>query len=52
MKSSKRDYPLNNYRKNNASIPATKFLEHYGIRPGKTIRYNAELDGDILVVKL
>ena len=47
-----RAYPLNKHRKNNASIPASKFLEHYGIRPGKTIRYNAELEGGLLVVKL
>ncbi len=51
-KGDSRAYPLNKHCKNNASIPATKFLEHYGIRPGKTIRYNAELDGDMLVVKL
>lgn len=29
-KGDSRAYPLNKHRKNDASIPATKFLEHYG----------------------
>lgn len=45
-------YPVNKHRKNNASIPATQFLNYYNILPEKSTRYRAERIDDMLVATL
>lgn len=45
-----RAYPVNKHRKNNPTIPANDFLKHYDISAEKTIRYNARLEDEMLIV--
>lgn len=47
-----RSYPVNKHHKNNAVIPASAFIRHYGIEVEKSLKLNAHFSNGILIAML